>query len=213
MPSAGIMASAVVASVGVDVLSEPFDNFTDNAWALAGAPTIVAGRTGTAAQLVNSTGNVIRYTVPVDGRSDDVTIGFAFQAKGTGTNRRTIVELWGDNNTVRHVGVYRDNDGSLLVLRNGVTTIGTAAAATPLLNTWYYIEFRARIHDTEGIAVVRVDGSTVIDLSGVDTRNVGTNLDIDRVQLGPPAPTNTQLYDDLYLSIDGAAFKGDHAIT
>ena len=61
---------------GTDVLMEPFNNFTDNAWTVAGAPTIVAGRTGTAAQAAGATSRA-RYTIPAVNQSDTITVGFA----------------------------------------------------------------------------------------------------------------------------------------
>ena len=49
---------------GVDVLREPFDNFTALPWTTAGTPTIVtSGRTGNAAQLVGAT-DTLTLTIP-----------------------------------------------------------------------------------------------------------------------------------------------------
>lgn len=52
------------------------------------------------------------------------------------------------------------------------TVIGTSVATGIIATgTWYFIEAKVTISDTVGVIEVRVDGVTVLTLSGIDTKN------------------------------------------
>lgn len=64
--------------------------------------------------------------------------------------------------SVRGVG------GKLVISRNGTTL---ATGTTTLKNGyWYYIEFKATIHNSTGSAEIRLDGRTECSVSGTDTQ-------------------------------------------
>lgn len=100
----------------------------------------------------------------------------------------------------KHVDLRTDNSGKLMVSRNG-TQIGSTGATTLSLNTWYYIEFKATIHDTTGSFEVRINevvenmGTT----TGLDTRNGGTGY-IDHVIFGNDIQSLSNFWygDDFY---------------
>jgi hypothetical protein len=99
-------------------------------------------------------------------------------------------------------------DGSIEVFRATSTTAGTSlgrtAAGLVIVNTWHYLEAAVVINDTTGSVTLKLDGATILTLTGQDTNNaVGT---VNKFTLGHPTTTTgggTVLWDDLYLT-DGA---------
>ena len=95
----------------------------------------------------------------------------------------------------------------------GAAAIASSATGVIVLNTWHYVEVQVKLHDTTGSATVRVDGTSVITIPTVDTKNGGTKTVYDTVRLSAGAAGNTNQYDDLYLTMGaGAPFKGDITI-
>lgn len=210
--SVGIVASSVVIPSGVDVLMEPFNNFTFAPWTLTGTPTIVAGRTGTAASILG-TANRADYSLAAN-ESDYVTIGFAWRTNTVTTNIREVVLLYSNTNTIQQARlIYDGTTAQTLTYRTPAAVLGTSSTGLIPVNTWAYVELQARIHATAGTVVVRVNGSEVLNLSGVNTNNATGDGLIDTVRLFPNSTGVTNVYDDLYLTVgSGAAFKGDHTI-
>jgi hypothetical protein len=211
VPNAGIIASSIVVAAGVDVLLEPFNNFTFAPWTLNSTPTIVAGRNGTAAQ---ATGTVARanYAIPTPSQSDVVTIGFAYRVASVVASGR-IFELWSDTNATTHTSLATTATGSLFVTRAGTTIATSVATGLVVANTWCYIETQFKLGDApDGYAIVRVNGTEVINSTGLDTKNAGTKTVYDAVRLVTPSGSGggTNQWDDLYITTGaGAPFKGD----
>lgn len=93
-------------------------------------------------------------------------------------------------------------DGSIIVSRmtsgSAGTTVSTSSAGVIKINTWYYIELSITISDTVGTVRVDVNGSTVINATGLDTRN-GTPADVNTLSLGNNNG-NTVYFDDVYIT-------------
>lgn len=85
------------------------------------------------------------------------------------------------------LGVYRDG-----------TLIGSLGPTVLNIGVWYYLEFRATIHDTTGSAEVRINGTTELTHTNVDTRSGGTGV-INTVWIGPGASGGGCHYDDFYV--------------
>jgi hypothetical protein len=208
------MASAVATSTAVDVLMEPFNNFTS--WTTTGTCSIVTGRTGNAAQIGGSgppAGNLARYTIPSANETDTITVGFAWRRTDAVTTARDIINFESDAGVTQHNQLIYTPSSTTLNFTRLSTTIGTNSAITFTQNTWYYIEVQCKLHDTAGTAVVRVNGTDVINVSSVDTRNAGTKTVYDRVVLTTDGLSRTGQWDDLYITMGaGAAFKGDITI-
>ncbi len=85
------------------------------------------------------------------------------------------------------MGLRVESDGSLKAGRytsaGSSTTLGTSATGVMLSNSWQYISVEITISDTVGVFKVYVDGTLVLNLTGVDTRN-GTPTTVDTLQLG-----------------------------
>jgi hypothetical protein len=86
-----------------------------------------------------------------------------------------------------------DTTGHLYVVRGGWagTVLGTSAIVFPAV-TWKYLEVKAVVHQTTGSVEVRVDDVVHLNLSGIDTQDLGSSS-IDAVEYIPWA------VDDVYI--------------
>jgi hypothetical protein len=86
---------------------------------------------------------------------------------------------------------------------NAGVSLGTAPAGTITVG-WHYFEIAVTISDTVGTVLVKVDGSTVMNLSGLDTNNAVTNVDTVSFGFNANNPGGLNIIvDDLYIT-DGA---------
>ncbi|MET0980421.1 MAG: hypothetical protein ABWX90_04140, partial [Candidatus Saccharimonadales bacterium] len=196
------------------LLSEPFNDFTSAPWTVNGACTIVAGRTGTAAQTTGSSGVHADYTIPSISESDVVTFGCAFRWTDAVSIDRDIVRFMCEDGTAVGLTLRVLTTGALDFCRVTATSLATSAAGLLVANTWYYIEMQAKVHDTAGYGIVKVNGSTVINVAGIDTLG-GTivNTAIDQIRIGAHISGPVNQYDDLYLKVGaGASFATDWTI-
>jgi len=116
---------------------------------------------------------------------------------GAPNNHREIMSYREGSNY--HVTLTIHSDGKLYVKRGdrsgsslGNTTITLNA------NTWYYIEFKATIHASTGTAVVKVDGTEVLNISGANTK--GPSASTTNITAVGFATFNDTPMDDLYLA-------------
>jgi hypothetical protein len=93
-------------------------------------------------------------------------------------------------------------------VKRGTTTIASTGY-TLITNTWYYIEFKAKIHASVGTWEIHVNGLEVASASGVNTRQTGgsfaTNVYISIFRFG----TGTHTLDDIYVFDDTGSFCND----
>jgi hypothetical protein len=200
------MASGVVVSAGVDVLLENFTSVAD--WG-AGISSVAGGRTGNAGQVSGS--STAAYTIGAPNESAVLTIGFAYKVN-TLAAARTFLTLASDSGVANHTTFQVNTDGSLVArLGSAVgTALGTTAAGLITINTWYYLEAQVVLHDTTGTLKLRLNGTTVLDLAGIDTKFGGTKTVFDTVRLAGGGSGATSNFDDLYITTGpGAPFKGD----
>lgn len=107
------------------------------------------------------------------------------------------------------ITVTRESDGSLAIRRGGVAGTILAQSAANVISTagiWYHIQLSATIHGSAGAAEVRVNGNTVVSVSGVNTSASGNNF-INKIFWERPAGINTATVDDVWVS--DTAFQGD----
>jgi hypothetical protein len=189
-----------------DVLLENFTSVTD--WG-AGISSVAGGRTGNAGQVSGS--NTAAYTIPAPNESAVLTVGFAYKVN-TLAAARTFLTLASDSGVANHTTFQVNTDGSLVArLGSAVgTALGTTAAGLITINTWYYLEAQVVLHDTTGTLKLRLNGTTVLDLAGIDTKFGGTKTVFDTVRLAGGGSGATSNFDDLYITTGpGAPFKGD----
>jgi hypothetical protein len=178
---------------GFDTTTTPGEHYENS----SGTGTIT-GRTGNALHL-NGGGTFIQKTVASAGT---YYAGFAFRL----TNRQDAPVIQFREGTTTHVDLRFSAAGIppmfMQVTRAG-TQLGSNGATSFALNTWYYIEVKAIIHDTTGAVEVKVNGVTEFNLTNQDTRNGLTGI-IDNIKL--EGFQGTQI-DDLW--IDSSQFHGD----
>lgn len=92
--------------------------------------------------------------------------------------------------------------GKLSITRNG-TVLATGATTLRALR-WYYIEFKATIHNSTGAAEIKLDGASEVSVSGTDTQATG-NATADQVVVGHFGGSgfNGALYIDDFYICDG----------
>jgi len=211
MSNVGIMASSVNVSAPPSFFSffEPFDNLL--AWVLSGTPTIVTGRTGTALQISAGVAYAA-YNVPALGQSDVLTVGFAYRWTDATINVRDIIQFRTNAGSAFQTRLRTNPaNGSLYVEETGLSTIlGTSANGLLSQNVWAYIEVQTKLADTpNGFVIVKVNGSTVINATGVDTRPNAAGSMYDQIRLINSVGASTGQWDDLYLDTSSAsAFRG-----
>jgi hypothetical protein len=96
------------------------------------------------------------------------------------------------------------------------TLVGTATATALQVGTWAYLEVQMKCDGSTGTCVIRLNGTEVKNLTGLDT--LYTSATLTRFALGCRASTEVQLdYDDLVaMDLSGSrnnAFIGDVTIS
>lgn len=137
-------------------------------------------------------------------------------------NRATNVDmstLKSDNAATTHLTFRALTTGAIEVYRGtaGGTLLGSSAVDVVPNGSYAFIELKATLHDTTGAVDVRVNGSSVISLSNVDTKNAGTKIVFDSFTLtGAGGAGQTLYFDDIYLcNSSGSAnnnFIGDSKV-
>lgn len=123
-------------------------------------------------------------------------VGVAFRCSGL-LNSGSIISLLDSGSG--QVDLRVKSDGNLQVTRNG-TLLGTGTS--PLsTNTWYFIELKVKIDPSTGTVDVHVNGSSVISLSGQNTRAT-SNSSANSIALGQAISQVSGVtldFDDLYI--------------
>ncbi|HET9563409.1 MAG TPA: hypothetical protein VFP27_02625 [Mycobacterium sp.] len=199
------------------VLTEPFNNFTAAPWWNLdgghgfGEPYvahIVAGRTGTCAEVYGNGLAAAYYTISAPSRTDTLTIGFAYRSGGISSS--PIFSLHSDGNTVEHALLSLNFDGGL-EFRSQSSNKWLTAANTVVAGTWVYIELSVKMHDTTGFATLRVNGTEVATAINIDTKATSTDTTFDTLRLLPRSLAGGHFFDDMYIRNDGT-FQGDPTV-
>lgn len=101
-----------------------------------------------------------------------------------------------------------NSSGQLFVENGSSTTIGAASAGTQMSSTrFHFIEWKVLFSTTVGTVVVKLDGVTIFNLSGVNTG--GANA--DTVYIGPLAGGggSTEDYDDFWVCDTSGSVNND----
>ena len=138
--------------------------------------------------------------------TDYIIIGFAFlwHGQGGGTQGDPIMQLRGPGDVV-HVGLNFNTQNVFGFLKpdgNMLWSVRTLDA-----DAWYYIELRAKIHNTTGSVELWINGGADIAVTGLDTAGGGdpnswfvNQFHVGRLggYLAGQGPTHYQ-YDDFYV--------------
>jgi hypothetical protein len=169
------------------------------------------GRCGT--QAVHLSG-IIEKGIPFG--STTGILGFAVEMIVQSFNTEVFATFGTNSGSGTQVYLVRNLDGSLQVWRADAAPVilGTTAPDVVRLNQYYFIEFKATISNAAGVIEVRVNGVTVLNLTGQNTHsNQCPDLTITKITF--VGSTGFQTYtDDVYVLDDtGSApwntFLGD----
>lgn len=124
----------------------------------------------------------------------------------------SFIRLFGDAGQ-DHISIYWTSPGAgqyAIRVRRGDGTILATSAPLPLVTgAWHYYEFKVTIDDAVGTVEVRRDQTPIINISGVDTRNGGTNANVYWMRFGNNADNNYGSLDDVYVLRNDGAGKTD----
>lgn len=104
--------------------------------------------------------------------------GFAFQHSSLAQDTedgRELVRVMEASGSVAHLTVKTNQTSGTLSVRRNTTTLGTTTEAVTA-GVYYYLEFKWSIHDSTGSYELRLNGTTVLSGSSVDTRNGGSGI-------------------------------------
>jgi hypothetical protein len=168
---------------------------------------------GTGVLLADGT-DVNRYI----GDYTDIIVGIGFNPSMDYAETRKVMTFskWTTSGMLVQCELYYNNLNQL-VLYSGPKSAGVILGSSPIetinLYAWQYIEIKLNIHDTTGSAEVRVNETTVINLTNVDTRGQASESDINVVSIGSFASGGDIYYDDFYIAdLNGSVnndFLGD----
>lgn len=150
-----------------------------------------AGRFGGPSIRLTTTPNFLTKIITAD---QTIILNFCMALTSVTANANVLLTL--SDATVNHVDFRTDTSGHLYATRNG-TTLGTSTL-TLTSNVQHYYEIKVKIDDTTGTVEVKVDGTTFLNLSGLDTRNAGTAT-VDRFRFGLTVSTVTMDISQLYV--------------
>jgi len=134
-----------------------------------------------------------------------VTIGFAFKAIAN-NGSSTFLVFRGDNGATSHIQCYHLADDSLDIRRGGSAVLLNIPGFFPTSPEWMFVEMTVTINDTTGAITVWKNNVQVGAVSGVDTKNGGTNISFDRVTWEDYNVSGTDYdLDDVYVVTGGGA--------
>lgn len=124
----------------------------------------------------------------------------------------SFIRLFGDTGQ-DHISIYWTSPGAgqyaIRVRRGDGTILATSAPLPVVTGAWHYYEFKVAIDDAAGSVEVRRDQTPIINISGVDTRNGGTNANVYWMRFGNNADNNYGSLDDVYVLRNDGAGKTD----
>jgi len=106
------------------------------------------------------------------------------------------------DSTTEQLSIRLNSSGRLVVSRAG-TALATSTN-TFSSNTWYWIEFKATIHNTTGAYEVKVNGTStnwIPAATGANTRGTGSNNSATGIRIGNSSNV-VQWYDDVVVADD-----------
>lgn len=123
--------------------------------------------------------------------SPEWVIGFGMKLGSGGDPDTDFVKLF--NGGLDQIGVHFRADRTIEV-RRGSTVLATSVIALPPQD-WAYIEFKCLVHTSAGSYELRIDGTTELTASGIDTSQSNLNS-ADVVKF---ASISNHRFDDIYI--------------
>lgn len=136
--------------------------FTSSSYSLLGGTPIYG--TGRMLAFVQNAGYITYSFTDVD----EVVTGFHFRVNGNDQAHPFLEFLDSSTNQLR----FTLNTSLYIEAYRNATLLGTSSAPITL-DRWYFLEFRVKIHDTTGTVQIKIDETSVLNLTGQDTQNTG----------------------------------------
>lgn len=108
--------------------------------------------------------------------------------------------------TTTHTDIRITSLGEIRATRNG-TSLGLSSAVIAI-NTWYWLAIKVTINDSTGTVDVRVNSTSVLALTGQDTRNGGSGI-IDNIQVNSVSSGNNDFDNLAILDTTGSSPTND----
>lgn len=144
---------------------------------------------------------------------DLIIVGIAVDYRNCVTDEASNFRFYEGGSTV-HVRVRMNMATQAFTVFRGesVATLGTTANGSVPANGYNYYEIKVVIHDTTGSVVIKKNMTeTILNLTGIDTKNAGTDGLIDRVSFyGAGSGSARPVIDDPYIcnGVDASATQG-----
>lgn len=156
---------------------------------LTSTPSIGAtGRNGNGLTMAD----VDRLTLALDAQPTWI-VGFAYKLDAASGDRAHLSFF----DTATAQVELRIASQKMQLTRNG-TVLGTSTT-TFVEDIWYYVEVKFTISDTVGVAALRVNGVSELNLTNQDTRNAGTTANTLTWGTGVGGGAPTWIIDDVYV--------------
>lgn len=163
----------------------------------------------------------LQFTCKPADEDDLFIIGTAYWIDGAtdAGSAAGIIGFFSDAGVTSHVRICITADGAVRVRRgDGAGTIlGTSSTGVVPFNTWFYIAAKVRLHDSTGTVDIEINGSNVLSLTGLDTKNGGTKTVFDTAGWGAPGGGLSPRRRDLYVCNEAGTknndFLGDVRVT
>lgn len=172
---------------------------------------VVAGRFGgQALQMQVNTSAVVNYARSF-GAASSGSVGFAMRLSSLAAMSLpvTYMSIAGNPN----ISLVVTTTGQLQAYRGyQATLLGVTSSPPILISTWQYIEIEWTINNGSGVFNVWVDGTRVLNLTGVNTANSGTTVDTFTVSNGTTATGVTTAIDDVYVTTGAATRLGESRV-
>lgn len=157
------------------------DNLTADKWTVLSATAIAPGRTLNG--LFISSGGVAKTATRAFSSTDShATMFFGFAMSVSVLTASSFLSIRGDNNTIDHLSFEILATAAIQVRRgSGGPILGTTAPNifTVGLTDFFFYEIKTVLSDTIGEVQIRVNGVTVLNLTGIDTKNGGVGTVFD----------------------------------
>lgn len=162
------------------------------------------GRLGTNGLDLLGNNRILRWTAannPAITQTDSVIyFGLGIRPTLFGGAVDGIFYLFNDGEVLNHLTVRWNTDSTFSVHRGTHTGTELGRSSVVAMNSlvYHYFEFKFTISDTVGTIDIWFDGVNILSLTGLDTRNGGTDQYIDRIDFqGSTGLTYTA--DDIYI--------------
>ena len=137
-----------------------------------------------------------RYVTKYFPASAEIYIGYAASGLTTGFNGIAFMFVYTDGGLSAQLSLQSNSNGSISLMRGGTQIAATGGGVVS--SGWAYIELRAKIDPTAGVATLKINGNIEATFSG-NTKNTGTSNNIDGVTFTNNGTLGSALFDDLYI--------------